>query len=1381
MDGGGRRHSFLDVLQHVMPVTGIRRFSWAGWGSCPCPVMSLPDPIWRVRTQPCPFYRQGRCIFADSCNFLHTAPSQSSQKSTLSEERADDRSTSVLSAPAKPPLISVESPRSMRSPPRSPRMESLLLALKDVLSEEQEDDSNTLPVDQDATSALTNASWSASSTTFVDESTPVSAKAQEKFSPSASLRSITPSDTNEPFLDDHLSFVHDSQTHEDLDSDAGRTASQHPDTHSQNDTSTANAYDPSTQPLINTIDSSPVVQKQDHDADPVHLAARDDLLSPVELSHLQLANFARASMDMTEFIDDDIDTWRPPLPLAISPPRSPAVTSTFELLASPFGSPVARVLSPRISAFIGRHSIASGGDPEAQSPHDSDLDSPQTRPIPTSANVSPAPPPSADVMFDHVAARSDEHELDEKDSGNQPADQILLRAGEDDVERDDVRQAEAAAEGTSREKAKSNILSPSVPQLSPDPKGTELSILNDTSLRQAASPIINRFSRTRTSSGTSYAQVEFSEPMGANSSDILNTQQLEDTRGIADSVESANQHHPPRQEPLPPPLDYQGTTTILTSPFHENSSLPPVKSGSLEPQIPVELENARLASLGSPEGKPVDGGSFASLYEAYSDFSSSPQELASSISAQDRRSTDITAGETSSISTPASFTREQVFTPPSPELRNHTMRGDSPHSDIPLRSQHSISASSRTDGLSAPTSPQDDSSKKIAFGWRSSRVSSRSSKTSRTSRTPRTIPRLPLDFHRSPPPANEPPSLSSSPSSPLPPTHPSSRLRPLRLSVVLNSQSQSQQSRSAPPHVPTSQHRHQQSWSRHESMSISHVSSNHRTSHNHSLSSRFSSLSDRMRNNLIASDSRIPSPLTSDNFAQLSNFGPPQSAPLPYSHIWRRASIHSIVSQDEYSRASSRLSDRNIRPIDEEDDNYDDDETESREYHPEYEEAHSTGHIYQQFSPPPIPPPPHSAPVTQPVDRPFYHAVSTAKPTLMFAIASDDVAEVRRVLESGDAGPNDTVGPQTALEFALTNEHLQNKMEIVKTLLAYGADPRVVKQPNATVAQQRRDSVRLGGQAPEVTEDPGATSLMDDIDPAIRYYVERADAPHTRRTSALIHRSFFRPLTRVRYELVGQDCVLEQLFKVLSIQSRGFSTAPIVVLLCGPSGHGKSLLARKFGYLLDVPTHTVNMTTLKSTHDLWQSHSMSPYETPTTCTLAEFLINNEGKRCVVVLDEIEKTDEKTLWSLLMPWELGRCLFEAGSRQIDVRNVVWLGTSNIGHDLVFKHHESRARPDELMGREEYVELMSLLRPLVSERLGASVLSRVTTVLPFVPFTLEERKAICSEALNLLGGEDVRTLSLQTVESVIQGALASYCAAEGARSLYRAISNQLMDII
>lgn len=66
-----------------------------------------------------------------------------------------------------------------------------------------------------------------------------------------------------------------------------------------------------------------------------------------------------------------------------------------------------------------------------------------------------------------------------------------------------------------------------------------------------------------------------------------------------------------------------------------------------------------------------------------------------------------------------------------------------------------------------------------------------------------------------------------------------------------------------------------------------------------------------------------------------------------------------------------------------------------------------------------------------------------------------------------------------------------------------------------------------------------------------RYYLERADSIHTKRMSVLIHRSFFRPLTRVRYDLIGQDRALEQLFRVLSMHSRELAVSPMVVMLCG--------------------------------------------------------------------------------------------------------------------------------------------------------------------------------------------------------------------------------------
>ncbi|KAG2150745.1 P-loop containing nucleoside triphosphate hydrolase protein [Suillus bovinus] len=407
------------------------------------------------------------------------------------------------------------------------------------------------------------------------------------------------------------------------------------------------------------------------------------------------------------------------------------------------------------------------------------------------------------------------------------------------------------------------------------------------------------------------------------------------------------------------------------------------------------------------------------------------------------------------------------------------------------------------------------------------------------------------------------------------------------------------------------------------------------------------------------------------------------------------------------------------------------------------------------------------------------HAIATPKPTLLFAIASDDVNEVRQVLESGEAGPNDQVGPQSALAFTLTNDKLSHKNEIVKALLAYGADPSALRNPNlnpsAQMSPEGSDGVSGSHSQPEET-------MPEGMDPATRYYVTRADSPHTRQTSQLIYRSFFRPLTRVRYDLIGQDWVLEQLFRVLSMHSQRLSVAPIVVLLCGPSGHGKSLLARKFGSLLDIPTHTVNMTTLRSTHDLWQSYSMSPYEEPSSDTLAQFLLNNEGERCVVVLDEIEKVeDPKALYSLLMPWELGRCSLEVGKRHVNLTKVIWLGTSNIGHNVVFEYHDSRPDPSKPITRDEYRDLMDLSRPHVSQCLGASLLSRVTTVLPFIPFTLEEKMAIAAEAVYSLTCNVANTLSPQDVEAIVMKALPSYVPSEGARSLHRAVSNQLVDMI
>jgi len=83
--------------------------------------------------------------------------------------------------------------------------------------------------------------------------------------------------------------------------------------------------------------------------------------------------------------------------------------------------------------------------------------------------------------------------------------------------------------------------------------------------------------------------------------------------------------------------------------------------------------------------------------------------------------------------------------------------------------------------------------------------------------------------------------------------------------------------------------------------------------------------------------------------------------------------------------------------------------------------------------------------------------------------------------------------------------------------------------------------------------------------------------------------------------------------------------------------------------------------------------------------------------------------------------------------------------------------------------------------INPAMQASLLSRVTTVLPFVPFSLNEKKAVAAEALYTLAGEMVASLSPSAVESMVLRAVSGYIPTEGARSLYRAVSSQLMDCI
>ncbi|KAI9508442.1 hypothetical protein F5148DRAFT_905303 [Russula earlei] len=102
--------------------------------------MSIPpDPPWKKRTRPCPFYSQGRCVFAESCGFLHDAKIKSSVNRELASSCLDagssrDSSSSMGTMIVKPlNAVVAYSPSSLSPSSRSPRMASLLSALQNII------------------------------------------------------------------------------------------------------------------------------------------------------------------------------------------------------------------------------------------------------------------------------------------------------------------------------------------------------------------------------------------------------------------------------------------------------------------------------------------------------------------------------------------------------------------------------------------------------------------------------------------------------------------------------------------------------------------------------------------------------------------------------------------------------------------------------------------------------------------------------------------------------------------------------------------------------------------------------------------------------------------------------------------------------------------------------------------------------------------------------------------------------------------------------------------------------------------------------------------------------------------------------------------------
>lgn len=146
------------------------------------------------------------------------------------------------------------------------------------------------------------------------------------------------------------------------------------------------------------------------------------------------------------------------------------------------------------------------------------------------------------------------------------------------------------------------------------------------------------------------------------------------------------------------------------------------------------------------------------------------------------------------------------------------------------------------------------------------------------------------------------------------------------------------------------------------------------------------------------------------------------------------------------------------------------------------------------------------------------------------------------------------------------------------------------------------------------------------------------------------------------HNFVGQEEVVSKLSR-LAFQALGrndHDASDISVALLGPSGTGKTTVARLFAQLLDLPFVTLNPKALKNTKDVFdeiqrvltgEGLRMTPQNAPN-----EF----QAPPCVVFIDEVHQLSRDVEQGLLTACEANTATMETPSgRMLDTSNVCWV--------------------------------------------------------------------------------------------------------------------------
>jgi hypothetical protein len=275
-------------------------------------------------------------------------------------------------------------------------------------------------------------------------------------------------------------------------------------------------------------------------------------------------------------------------------------------------------------------------------------------------------------------------------------------------------------------------------------------------------------------------------------------------------------------------------------------------------------------------------------------------------------------------------------------------------------------------------------------------------------------------------------------------------------------------------------------------------------------------------------------------------------------------------------------------------------------------------------------------------------------PSIFFAVATNSEWVIRTWISFGaEVSAVHEASKVPLLVFAIIHsETLEvGTTLMVATLLSLGASPKVIPSAFYTpFCQDLPDNGPSDKSLNSEIEDGDRTwctstaraKLARTTNLTQRYYLERAakmKKPSVRHRQVALLRNA-EPLLEIPYFLVGQAMAANRLLQKLLSYVMVSSRRPLVLVFAGPSGHGKTELARRLGHVMSLDLEVVDCTIFNRESELFgPRHPFVGADRGSP--LNNFLAKNAGQRCIVFLDEFEKTTSDIHQALLLPFDNGK--------------------------------------------------------------------------------------------------------------------------------------------